>query len=227
MNTPDNITANKINELHDSLISQLKRTIETAIEIGQLLTEKKAELKHGEFGSWIKDNLVFTDRTARRYMLIFVNKEKVLQTGSITEAYKMLGEGKNDTVSYLDKTDTVSDLDDLIEIKMKRIRIDEKMKERQSIKRINDAKIEYMKNHPDSISPGKMKLYNIAGYKCKTEITGQLQCRPGPLLPIISYKIVDERFLNADEIQQKDIIRQVGEFGFHHGWDKWGLEIEL
>lgn len=102
-------TAKKINELHDSLMGQLKRTIETAIEIGQLLTEKKAELKHGEFGQWIQDNLVFTDRTAQRYIKLFENKEKVLQAGNVTEAYKMLGEGKNDTVSDLDKTETVSD----------------------------------------------------------------------------------------------------------------------
>ncbi len=215
MNELDTITATKINTMHEGIITRLTECIDKAIEIGELLSAKKEELKHGEFCLWIKDNLIFTDRTARNYMRLFENKDKILQAGNISEAYKMLEAPKTETVS------------DLIESKIKRIRIDEIMNKRQSIKKTSDAKIEYIKNHPDSISTGKMKFYNIAGYKCKTEIVGQLQCLPGPLLPIISHEIVDERFLTADEIQQKNIIKQVNEFDFHHGWDKWGLEIEL
>ncbi|MCJ7447963.1 MAG: DUF3102 domain-containing protein [Bacteroidales bacterium] len=101
MNELDIITAKKINTLHEGIMSLLHQGIEKAVEIGELLTGKKAELQHGEFGIWIKDNLIFTDRTAQRYMKLFENKDKVLQTGNISEAYKMLGEGKNDNVSDL------------------------------------------------------------------------------------------------------------------------------
>lgn len=74
-----------------------------ALEIGQLLTEKKAELKHGEFGKWITDNLAFTDRTARNYMRLYENKDKILQSGSISEAYQMLEAPKTETVSDLEQ----------------------------------------------------------------------------------------------------------------------------
>jgi len=101
MNKVDTITATKINDLHRDLETLLHTGIEKAVEIGQLLTEKKTELKHGEFGNWIKANLIFTDRTARNYMNLYENKDKVLQAGNISEAYKMLGEGKTETVSDL------------------------------------------------------------------------------------------------------------------------------
>ncbi len=91
--------AQKINTLHEGIMSLLHQGVEKAVEIGELLTTKKAELKYGEFGTWIKDNLVFTDRTARRYMLLFDNKDKILQVGNISEAYKMLEAPKTDTVS--------------------------------------------------------------------------------------------------------------------------------
>jgi hypothetical protein len=84
----DTTTAQKINELHQGLTVLLHQGIEKAIEIGELLTLKKAELKHGEFGAWIKDNLVFTDRSARNYMRLYDNRDKVLEAGNISEAYK-------------------------------------------------------------------------------------------------------------------------------------------
>jgi hypothetical protein len=95
-------TAQQINVLHESLLSQLRQSVETVVEIGKLLTEKKTELPHGAFGTWIKDNLIFTDRTARNYIKLFQNKDKVLQAGSIAEAYKMLEAPKTETVSDLD-----------------------------------------------------------------------------------------------------------------------------
>ncbi len=94
-------TATKINTLHNDLESLLHQGIEKAIEIGELLTAKKTELQHGEFGKWITDYLIFSDRTARNYMRLFENKDKVLTAGNISEAYKMLAEGKTETVSDL------------------------------------------------------------------------------------------------------------------------------
>lgn len=99
MNELTTTTAQQINTLHEGLMNLLHQGIETAIRIGELLTLKKAELKHGEFGQWIADNLVFSDRTARNYMRLFENKEVALNSGNITEAYKMLSEGKTETVS--------------------------------------------------------------------------------------------------------------------------------
>jgi hypothetical protein len=103
----EKITAKKINDLHNDLVGIMSRGIEKAVEIGQLLADKKAELKHGEFTPWVKSNLVFTDRTARNYMKLYENREKVLQAGSISDAYKMLGEGKTETVSDMEHSEEV------------------------------------------------------------------------------------------------------------------------
>lgn len=95
-------TEQRINELHEGLNKLLHTGIDMALEIGQLLTEKKAELKHGEFGQWIRDNLTFTDRTARNYMTLWENKDKALQASNLSEAYKMLSEPKTENVSDFD-----------------------------------------------------------------------------------------------------------------------------
>lgn len=102
MNKLDTTTAQKINALHNDIESLLNQGINKAIEIGELLTAKKTELPHGEFGKWITDNLIFSDRTARNYMRLFENKDKALTAGNISEAYKMLAEPKTETVSDLE-----------------------------------------------------------------------------------------------------------------------------
>ncbi len=113
MNDLTTTTAHEINTLHEGLLGLLSQGIEKAVRIGELLTAKKAELKHGEFIPWIKENLVFTDRTARNYMTLFENKDKALEAGNVTEAYKMLAEHKTEIISDLDAPDVSDDfLDD-------------------------------------------------------------------------------------------------------------------
>jgi len=92
------IRKDEITNLHNEIKEQLKTSMEKAFRIGQLLVEQKAELKHGEFTPWIESNLLFTDRTARRYMNIFENWDK-LKTDSVsdlTTAYKMLEKPKKE-----------------------------------------------------------------------------------------------------------------------------------
>lgn len=101
--TADKFTVEKINALHNGILDIFIDALETAIKIGQWLTEAKAIMKHGEFGPWIKDNLVFSERSAQRYMSLFENREKVLECDNISDAYKMLTDGKSDNVSDLDQ----------------------------------------------------------------------------------------------------------------------------
>ena len=49
----------EIGQLHNEIIGHLKTSLEKAIRIGELLSEQKDSLKHGEFIPWIKDNLPF------------------------------------------------------------------------------------------------------------------------------------------------------------------------
>lgn len=100
-------TGVRINQLHEDLIGMFNRGLTIAIEIGELLESKKTELSHGSFGNWINDNLIFSDRTARNYMNIYRNKDRILEAKTISEAYKMLSPGKTEIVSVFDCDDEV------------------------------------------------------------------------------------------------------------------------
>jgi|TARA_B100000959_G_C14885315_1_gene584334 hypothetical protein len=82
----------EIIELHKRIEVYLNKSLKDAIRIGELLTLKKSELKHGEYGEWIVDNLPFTDRTARNYVKLYSNR-KLLKTETVSDlkgAYKLL-----------------------------------------------------------------------------------------------------------------------------------------
>ena len=97
---------NEIGTLHGEIVGHLKTSIEKAIRIGELLTEQKASLRHGEFTPWIEGNLPFTDRTARNYMRLHRKKDR-LKTETVSDlksAYKLLA--APDTSNYEDAIST-------------------------------------------------------------------------------------------------------------------------
>ena len=65
---------NEINKLHKEIVKLANISVEKAIKIGELLYKQKLNLNHGEFGKWIKDNLIFGTRQAERYMMIYKGK---------------------------------------------------------------------------------------------------------------------------------------------------------
>lgn len=73
----------KICELHDNILNHLRRSLDDAIRIGELLTQQKEEVGHGRFTVWIRENLPFSDRTARTYMSLFRRRE-TLKTEDIS-----------------------------------------------------------------------------------------------------------------------------------------------
>jgi hypothetical protein len=89
----------EIIRLHDEVIGALKTSLEKAIRIGELLTEQKKSLAHGAFLPWVKESLPFTDRTARNYMRLHRERDR-LKTEMVSDlkgAYKMLGAPKAET----------------------------------------------------------------------------------------------------------------------------------
>jgi hypothetical protein len=57
---------------HAEVIRTLcRRTVEQVIEIGRRLTEVKAGLSHGRWLPWLKNELSWSDETARRYMRLY------------------------------------------------------------------------------------------------------------------------------------------------------------
>ena len=89
----------EIRELHLQIHEAARSSLGSAIRIGELLTEQKAKLKHGEWQAWVESHLLFSARTARNYIRIFDNREKLkTETVSVlTEAYKLLAEPKEAT----------------------------------------------------------------------------------------------------------------------------------
>lgn len=93
-------TIHEINFLHSELESFVKIGMEKAIRIGELLSDCKAHLKHGELSEWITENCTFSARTARNYMKLYNNRDRLTGTDSLSEAYRLL---KTETVSVLDE----------------------------------------------------------------------------------------------------------------------------
>jgi hypothetical protein len=84
--------AMEITALHNELKGLFKVCLQKAIRLGELLTEQKEALPHGEWTPWIEANLPFSERTARRYMRLF--KERALlktdTMSGLTSAYRLL-----------------------------------------------------------------------------------------------------------------------------------------
>lgn len=95
-----NITHRKseIIKLHAEIKSLVKTTVETAIRIGELLTEQKEAMPHGEFTPWIRESMPFTDRTARNYMKLYQNRDrlKTETVSDLTGAYRLLSDSETE-----------------------------------------------------------------------------------------------------------------------------------
>jgi Protein of unknown function (DUF3102) len=86
----------EINRLHAEICQAARTTIEKAIRIGELLTEQKATLKHGEWLPWLKANVEFSRQTADNYRRVYEKREdiKLLNVGNLTDAYRLLASDK-------------------------------------------------------------------------------------------------------------------------------------
>lgn len=84
----------EITTLQEEIGGAMKRSLKTAISIGELLEEQKSMLEHGAFIPWIEQNLPFDVRTGQRYMRAWKNREKLKNdsVSHLTGAYRMLEE---------------------------------------------------------------------------------------------------------------------------------------
>lgn len=60
--------AAEITRLHDLAHHHADAAVEHAVQAGRLLLQTRAEVGHGNWLSWLKENVKFTSRTAQRYM---------------------------------------------------------------------------------------------------------------------------------------------------------------
>ena len=98
--------AEQINDEHERARGAIRDALTHGIKCGELLTQAKAGLKHGDWGKWITDNCHFSDRTARLYMRLAENREELEKTATIADltlngAAGLLAEPKQETHAKL------------------------------------------------------------------------------------------------------------------------------
>jgi Protein of unknown function (DUF3102) len=86
-----------VKEALSFMVTSFQQSVRHAITAGELLTEAKRRLQHGEFGSWLEENFKLSRATATRYMKL-AEKRKEIETKMLTvsnltlaDAYKLLG----------------------------------------------------------------------------------------------------------------------------------------
>ena len=86
----------RIIEMHSQIMRRARLSLEDAIKIGELLSEEKRKLQHGEWGNWINENLPFTASTAATYMRLYLRKDEFEEKGiaDLKGAYKLITPAK-------------------------------------------------------------------------------------------------------------------------------------
>jgi len=79
----------KIIELHEGIITSARRSVKDAVEIGEIISNQKQLLNHGEFIPWV-ETLPFSERSMRNYMQLFLHIDKTANVADLTEAYRQI-----------------------------------------------------------------------------------------------------------------------------------------
>jgi hypothetical protein len=79
-----------LNDLHQQIEGKLRSTVQDAIRAGELLTQTKDDLPHGEFLPWISKNCVFSQDTAERYRKLYNHADKIRTMRNLHDAYKQV-----------------------------------------------------------------------------------------------------------------------------------------
>lgn len=151
--TPNQIKKNEateINQLHQSIMQDLTNAVQSAILIGEKLLIQKKVVGHGNWGKWMKDNIDFSDSTAKRYIRLFENKQLVNRSRmtDLNSALKVISDSSRE-----EKDVTPTEAPVLL---YKRFRAEEKLnpKERSILK-------EYLKSEKEKILEKMRKKVSV------------------------------------------------------------------
>lgn len=88
--------ATRVNEEHAACELSVRGAVQHALEAGRLLTEVKAQVGHGNFGTWLAENFEGSERAARSYMqahrhtlLTGVNRQSIAEK-PLSEVLRLL-----------------------------------------------------------------------------------------------------------------------------------------
>ena len=84
-----NEATQEIIQIHNGIMQSLRRAVPDAIRIGQIITEQKELLEHGQFLPWI-ETLPFSHDTARNYQRLYLYSGKIRNVRNLQEAYKKI-----------------------------------------------------------------------------------------------------------------------------------------
>lgn len=89
MNITKDNAREEIIELHNSIMKSARRSVQDAIKIGEIISEQKKLLPHGEFLPWV-GTLPFHRDTANQYMRLFLHSDKCRNVRNLQEAYRQI-----------------------------------------------------------------------------------------------------------------------------------------
>ena len=82
--------AAELNELHKSIEAKLRSTVKDAIRAGEILSEMKDRLPHGDFLPWIQAKCSFSQPTAWRYIKLYQHNDKLSNLNNLQDAYQQI-----------------------------------------------------------------------------------------------------------------------------------------
>jgi hypothetical protein len=84
----------EIKKLHEEICERGRITLDKAIRVGELLSNRKSKCKHGKWIPWLIENVEFSESTACNYMRLFKNRGKIKSAtlADLTDAYSLLAD---------------------------------------------------------------------------------------------------------------------------------------
>lgn len=77
--------AKTVNDEHSKIEGALREGLTRALKVGELLTEAKGLIKHGDWGEWISAHCVFSERTAQNYMRLSERYPELAKSATVAD----------------------------------------------------------------------------------------------------------------------------------------------
>jgi hypothetical protein len=82
--------AGKINQRHTALVTNTRRLISEAVEIGNIIARGRENFEHGKFEGWLEQNVKCSRRNAFNYLSLYDHQNQIIGANNLTVAYKLI-----------------------------------------------------------------------------------------------------------------------------------------
>jgi len=100
--------ASEIRSENDKIVCHARNMLESALRVGELLTQAKSLVRHGEWTQWIEENCRISSRQAQKYMQLYEGREQLAgKTASeggfnLNQTLKLLSHDEDPSELHLD-----------------------------------------------------------------------------------------------------------------------------